>query len=199
MYNVNDIRKFIHEREKGRLKIFEEILETCFHRIQSAVVRDDPFALFVVPDFIIGKPKYNFGNCIQYIIFRLKNNGFKVKYHYPNALQIFWGKTDFSTMLSIENDKGTLNTLAIENNPSKVKVGDWKVPHSGEALGNNFKPPAKRSFDLNNGFIGTQKKNPDISFKFKDENKEQKKKLQQQEKFNAINSFIPRTNIFSKV
>ena len=56
MYNVNEIKKFVHEREKGRLIIYEEILEKCYHRIQSSVVRDDPFSLYVVPDFIIGKP-----------------------------------------------------------------------------------------------------------------------------------------------
>ena len=203
MYNVNDIRKFIHEREKGRLKIYEEILEKCFHRIQSSVIRDDPFALFVVPDFIIGKPKYNFGNCIQYVIFRLKNNGFQVKYIYPNALKIEWGKTDFNSMLSIENDRGTLNTLSIENKPNAPTLFNMKTPHSGESLGmfNGKKQPQKKSLDINTGqLIGSLQNKPvnDMTFKFRDQNKETKKNQLQDEKFRAINTFIPRTNIFGK-
>lgn len=202
MYNVNDIRKFIHEREKGRLKIYEEILEKCFHRIQSSVIRDDPFALFVVPDFIVGKPKFNFGNCIQYVIFRLKNNGFKVKYIYPNALQVEWGKTDFNSMLSIENDRGTLNNLLIDNKQNTPTLFNMKIPHTGEQLGllNGKKQIQKKSLDINTGqLIGSleNKSLNDLTFKFKDENKETRKKKLQDEKFKVINSFIPRTNIFS--
>jgi hypothetical protein len=195
MYNVNEIKKFIHEREKGRLLIYEEILEKCYHRIQSSVIRDDPFSLYVVPDFIIGKPTYNFANCIQYIIFRLKNNGFKVKYIYPNALKIEWGKNDFNTMLSIENDRGALQRLAIDNKPNtSPSLFDMKIPHKGDKMGGITVPPMKKTLDL-----GLQKQpENDIIFKFKDQNKESRKKQLQDEKFRAINTFIPKTNIFTK-
>jgi hypothetical protein len=195
MYNVNEIKKFIHEREKGRLLIYEEILEKCYHRIQSSVIRDDPFSLYVVPDFIIGKPTYNFANCIQYIIFRLKNNGFQVKYIYPNALQIEWGKNDFNTMLSIENDRGALQRLAIDNKPhTSPSLFDLKIPHKGDKIGGITTAPIKKSLDL-----GLQKQSADdIIFKFKDQSKESKKKQLQDEKFRAINTFIPKTNIFTK-
>ena len=195
MYNVNEIKKFIHEREKGRLLIYEEILEKCYHRIQSSVVRDDPFSLYVVPDFIIGKPTYNFANCIQYIIFRLKNNGFTVKYIYPNALQIEWGKNDFNTMLSIENDRGALQRLAIDNKPhTSPSLFDLKIPHKGDKMGGITATPIKKTLDL-----GLQKPQvDDIIFKFKDQNKESKKKQLQDEKFRAINTFMPKTNIFTK-
>ena len=195
MYNVNEIKKFIHEREKGRLIIYEEILEKCYHRIQSSVVRDDPFSLYVVPDFIIGKPTYNFANCIQYIIFRLKNNGFQVKYIYPNALQIEWGKNDFNTMLSIENDRGALQRLAIDNKPhTSPSLFDLKIPHKGDKMGGIMATSMKKTLDL-----GLQKPAvDDIIFKFKDQNKESRKKQLQDEKFRAINTFIPKTNIFTK-
>jgi len=196
MYNVNEIKKFINEREKGRLLIYEEILEKCYHRIQSCVVRDDPFSLYVVPDFIIGKPTYNFGNCIQYIIFRLKNNGFKVKYIYPNALQIEWGKNDFNTMLSIENDRGALQRLAIDNKPhTSPSLFDLKIPHKGDKMGGGMMAPTmKKTLDL-----GLQKPAvDDIIFKFKDQNKDSRKKQIQDEKFRAINTFMPKTNIFTK-
>lgn len=199
MYNVNEIKKFIHEREKGRLKVFEDVLELCYHRIQSAVIRDDPFALFVVPDFLIGKPKYNFANCIEYVIFRLKQNGFQLKYYYPNTLQISWGKTDFHSMLSIENDRGTFNKLAIENKPSCYPpLFEMKTPHTGENLGLLSKKSSnpKKSLDLN--YIGSQAdKNNEMTFKFKGH--EDKKKMVQEEKFKAINNFLPKTNVFSNL
>lgn len=198
MYNVNDIKRFIHEREKGRLKVFEEVLEKCYHRIQTAVMRDEPFALFVVPDFIVGKPRYNFANCIEYVIFRLKQNGFQLQYFYPNALKIGWGKTDFQSMLSIENDRGTFNQLAIENKPNCYPpLFDLKTPHSGEQVGLMTRKnlPVKKSLDL----IGSKEGNTEMTFKFRGEEVEDKKKKLQEEKFRAINNFLPKTNVFSNI
>lgn len=195
MYNVNEIKKFIHEREKGRLLIYEDVLAKCFHRIQNAVQRDEPFALFIVPEFIIGKPKYNFTNCIQYIIFRLKQNGFDVKYYYPNALQIRWGIRDFQTFLSIEKDKGTFDSLAIENKPSSgPALFDLKTPHSGDKLGILNQKPKKQKTTLN--LFEEPKNGDDISFKFRDPNKVDKKKMIETEKFKAINEFVPRKEVF---
>jgi isopropylmalate/homocitrate/citramalate synthase len=126
----------------------------------------------------------------------LKNNGFKVKYIYPNALQIEWGKNDFNTMLSIENDRGALQRLAIDNKPhTSPSLFDLKIPHKGDKMGGGMIAPAmKKTLDL-----GLQKPPADdIIFKFKDQNKDSRKKQIQDEKFRAINTFMPKTNIFTK-
>jgi hypothetical protein len=125
----------------------------------------------------------------------LKNNGFQVKYIYPNALQIEWGKNDFNTMLSIENDRGALQRLAIDNKPhTSPSLFDLKIPHKGDKMGGMTATSVKKSLDL-----GLQKPPADdIIFKFKDQNKESKKKQLQDEKFRAINTFMPKTNIFTK-
>jgi hypothetical protein len=44
----------------------------------------------VVPEMIIGVPKYDQGSCIAYLIDKLKNNGFNVRYIHPNTLFISW-------------------------------------------------------------------------------------------------------------
>jgi len=196
MYNVQEIKRFIHEREKGRLKIYEEVLEKCFHKIQNAVIRDEPFALFIVPEIILGKPRYNFSNCLQYIIFRLKQNGFEIHYYYPNALKISWGVKDFKTFLSIEKDKGTFDSLAIENKPNTgPSLFDLKIPHQGENIGLHYqkKPKIKKTIDL---FQENEKNEKDnFSFKFKDPNKIDKQQKKEEEKYKAIHEFIPKKNV----
>ena len=111
MQNVFQIKKYIDEREKGRLKIYEDIFSKCLRRIESSVLRDESYSIFLVPDFLVGKPTYNFQNCITYNVFRLKQSGFQIKYYYPNVLYITWLKKDFNTFLQIENDKGNLSKL----------------------------------------------------------------------------------------
>jgi hypothetical protein len=43
-----------------------------------------------VPEVIMGVPKYDQGACIAYLIDRLQENGFNVKYIHPNTLFISW-------------------------------------------------------------------------------------------------------------
>ena len=51
---------------------------------------DEKFCWFVIPEVIIGVPKYDQGACIAYIVDKLKTNGFHVKYIHPNTLLISW-------------------------------------------------------------------------------------------------------------
>jgi hypothetical protein len=51
---------------------------------------DEQFCWFIVPEIMIGVPKYDQAACIAYLIDKLKNNGFNVKYIHPNTLFISW-------------------------------------------------------------------------------------------------------------
>ena len=185
MQNVLQIKKFIDEREKGRLKIYEDIFSKCLRRIESSVLRDESYSLFLVPDFLVGKPTYNFQNCITYNIFRLKQSGFQVKYYYPNVLYITWSKKDFNTFLQIENDKGSLNKLT---NKLQNPLLDIRIPHSNEKMITSGRGKTK-SIGYSN-----QNKSRDITLNFKNNDKE----IQYKEKLDAIKNFVPKTNVFSK-
>ena len=51
---------------------------------------DEQFCWFLVPETIIGVPKYDQAACIAYLIDKLKSNGFNVRYIHPNMLFISW-------------------------------------------------------------------------------------------------------------
>ena len=170
MNNISSIQEFLNNREKNKIIIYSDILEKCFKRIVNAVYKNELFTIFIVPDFIIGKPKYNFSNCIQYLIFRLKKNGFAIKYFYPNALQISWKYQDFNKIL--DEEKYKLQTI----NKNQKRI-----------LPNN---KVKNNIRNKNDII--------LNFNKKDNRKENKKQLKTENKFKAINEFIPRTEIFNK-
>jgi hypothetical protein len=44
----------------------------------------------VVPEYIFGEKCYNKGDCIGYLVAKLEDNGFHVRYVYPNNLFISW-------------------------------------------------------------------------------------------------------------
>lgn len=48
------------------------------------------YCWFIVPEVMIGVPKYDITTCIAYIIDKLQTNGFQVRYTHPNMLFISW-------------------------------------------------------------------------------------------------------------
>ena len=44
----------------------------------------------MVPEVILGVPKYDQGACVAYLLDKLKENGFQVRYIHPNTLFICW-------------------------------------------------------------------------------------------------------------
>ena len=75
-----------------KLELYNKILNRIHVRIKTTSRQkiDEQFCWFVVPEVIIGVPKYDQGSCIAYLIDKLRENGFNVKYIHPNALFISW-------------------------------------------------------------------------------------------------------------
>jgi hypothetical protein len=90
--NIDDLyeKKRLHDLNK--LALFNKILNRVHVRIKttSAQKLNDTFCWFIVPEVIIGVPKYDQGACIAYIMDKLQENKFLVKYIHPNTLFISW-------------------------------------------------------------------------------------------------------------
>ena len=74
------------------LKLYQKILGRIHVRIRntSRQRNNEQFCTFLVPEVIIGVPKYNNAECIAYLISKLEENGFAIKYIHPNLLFISW-------------------------------------------------------------------------------------------------------------
>ena len=59
-------------------------------KVTSRQNNNEQFCWFVIPEVILGAPKYDAPSCIVYVVNELKENGFKVKYTHPNLLFISW-------------------------------------------------------------------------------------------------------------
>jgi len=90
--NIDDLYEKRKEYDLKKLELFNKILYRVHVRIKttSRQKKDEQFCWFLVPETIIGVPKYDQGTCIAYIIDKLKTNGFKVNYIHPNTLFISW-------------------------------------------------------------------------------------------------------------
>ena len=76
----------------NKLELFKKILNRIHVRIKTTAKQriHEKFCWFVVPEVIIGVPKYDQAGCIAYLMNSLQENGFNVKYFHPNTLFICW-------------------------------------------------------------------------------------------------------------
>ena len=90
--NIDELYEKKIKFDINKFSLFKKILKRVHVRIKTVSRRNmnEQFCWFIVPEIIIGVPKYDQAACIAYIIDKLKDNGFNVKYIHPNTLFISW-------------------------------------------------------------------------------------------------------------
>ena len=90
--NIDDLYEKKRKQDLNKLELFNKILNRIHVKIKtvSRQKNDEQVCWFLVPETIIGVPKYDQAGCIAYLINKLQTNGFNVKYIHPNLLFISW-------------------------------------------------------------------------------------------------------------
>ncbi len=90
--NIDELYEKKRQVDLNKLELFKKILNRIHVRIKTPakVNLHEKFCWFVVPEVIIGVPKYDQSGCIAYLMNTLQENGFNVRYFHPNTLFICW-------------------------------------------------------------------------------------------------------------
>ena len=90
--NIDELYEKKRQIDLNKLELFKKILNRIHVRIKTMAKQSihEKFCWFVVPEVIIGVPKYDQGACVAYLLDKLKENGFQVRYIHPNTLFICW-------------------------------------------------------------------------------------------------------------
>ena len=90
--NIDDLYEKKRQTDLNKMVLYNKLLNRIHVKIKtvSRQKKDEQFCWFVVPETIIGVPKYDQASCIAYLIDKLKTNGFNVRYIHPNLLFISW-------------------------------------------------------------------------------------------------------------
>jgi hypothetical protein len=90
--NIDELYEKKRQQDLNKLALFNKILNRIHVKIKTVSRQkvDEQFCWFLVPETIIGVPKYDQGACIAFLIDKLKINGFITRYIHPNVLFISW-------------------------------------------------------------------------------------------------------------
>lgn len=92
MLQVTDLYQKRQNRDKARLKAYNQMLEVIYHRVRvtSQLPTGQTYLLYNIPTFILGLPRIDLEDCVVYLVYQLRSSGFEVRYTYPNLLYISW-------------------------------------------------------------------------------------------------------------
>ena len=85
-----DIDELFEKKQQRDLKernIYNKILNRIHTRIKFTArsKQKDTHIWFQVPEFIFGEPVYKQGDCIGYLVAKLEDNGFYIRYIHPGT------------------------------------------------------------------------------------------------------------------
>lgn len=92
MINIEDLYNRQHSLKLAREENYQKILNRIHSKIKLTARThiDQKFMFYVIPEIMIGVPRYNVQHCTAYVINKLQDNGFFVRYTHPNLLFISW-------------------------------------------------------------------------------------------------------------
>jgi hypothetical protein len=127
--NIDDLYEKKRQIDVNKLELFKKILNRIHVRIKTTARQNvnEKFCWFVVPEVIIGVPKYDQAGCIAYIMDTLQTNGFQVRYFHPNTIFISW---DHWVPTYVRNEIKKKTGIVINEYGEKIK--DEKANDSDE-------------------------------------------------------------------
>jgi hypothetical protein len=170
--NIDELYERKRQHDLNQLALYNKLLNRIHVRIKTTARQktDEQFCWFIVPEIMIGVPKYNQAACIAYLLDKLKENGFAVRYIHPNTLMISWNHFVPSY---VRNEIKKKTGIVIDENGkqlNEVMISD--------GVENNSQPKSLE----------------EMMFKLK-ESSTPSAKVQNQKKFTPIASYKPQGNL----
>ena len=90
--NLDDLYEKKKQQDLNTLSVYKKILNRIHNKIKTLSRQHTAhqYCWYLVPEMMIGVPKYDHGACIAFCIDKLRENGFMIRYTHPNLLLISW-------------------------------------------------------------------------------------------------------------
>ena len=158
--NIDELYEKKRKQDLNKLDLFNKILNRIHVKIKTISRQkvDEQACWFLVPETMIGVPRYDQAGCIAYLISKLQTNGFNVRYIHPNLLFISWNhwvpsyvRTEIKKKTGItlneygkkieENDDADNDVKTIEpSNPNDYMLREQNMEQKGKPQKKEYTP-----------------------------------------------------------
>ena len=132
--NLDELYDTKKEKDLQKMQVFNRILNRIHTKIKmtSRQKINSNFCWYVVPEVMLGIVNYDRVMCISYIIAKLEENDFQVRYTHPNLIFISWGHY-IPTYVRTEFKKKT--GISIDEHGNKKEEGNENSEEGGSGGG----------------------------------------------------------------
>ena len=132
--NLDELYDTKKEKDLQKMQVFNRILNRIHTKIKmtSRQKINSNFCWYVVPEVMLGVVNYDRVMCISYIVAKLEENDFKVRYTHPNLIFISWGNY-IPTYVRTEFKKKT--GISIDEHGNKKEEGNENSEEGGSGGG----------------------------------------------------------------
>ena len=90
--NMDELYIKKQQQDLNVMNNYNKILSRVHNKIKyvSKQLINDQCCWYLMPEMLVGIPKYNCQDCTVYVIEKLRENGFVIRYTHPNLLFISW-------------------------------------------------------------------------------------------------------------
>ncbi len=90
-----DLEELYESKKKTdliRLSMYNKLLQRIHQKVKTTSRQrtNNQICFFIMPEIMIGFPKYDIAEAVYYIMNQLDDNGFRTKYVHPNLIIICW-------------------------------------------------------------------------------------------------------------
>jgi hypothetical protein len=91
--NLDELYEHEQKRSLADLALYNRVLSRVHAKVRlaSRQRQSTRCCWYLIPETLIGIPRYDPGACTAYLIDKLRGNGFLVRYTHPNLLLVGWG------------------------------------------------------------------------------------------------------------
>ena len=132
--NLDELYDTKKEKDLQKMQVFNRILNRIHTKIKmtSRQKINSNFCWYVVPEVMLGIVNYDRVMCISYIVAKLEENDFQVRYTHPNLIFISWGHY-IPTYVRTEFKKKT--GISIDEHGNKKEEGNDNSEEGGSGGG----------------------------------------------------------------
>ena len=132
--NLDELYDTKKEKDLQKMQVFNRILNRIHTKIKmtSRQKINSNFCWYIVPEVMLGIVNYDRVMCISYIIAKLEENDFQVRYTHPNLIFISWGHY-IPTYVRTEFKKKT--GISIDEHGNKKEEGNDNSEEGGSGGG----------------------------------------------------------------
>jgi 7-keto-8-aminopelargonate synthetase-like enzyme len=124
--NIYDLHNTVNRKTNLRNSVYEKVLVKVHNKIKRASENEQYECTYDTPEYIIGLPLYNINNCIEFIIEKLKENGFDVEHIFPKTLKVSWYPAEIKQIQHTnDNNNENIDSLYLNYIPYKNNKGKF--------------------------------------------------------------------------